>query len=163
MVAGEQVVLDEAAVGLERLSEIGAIFARVLRGGDVVLLYGPLGAGKTALVRVIAQALQVTDPVRSPSFMIANIYSGAMIVQHLDLYRVDQICDDDALALEEYVRDDAVTFVEWPQAGLGRLGQATWTVTLDHRSLEERSIQVLAGSAEAAQRWHDAHNRGDTT
>ena len=65
----------------------------------------------------------MTDPVRSPSFTLANIYAGRLLIQHLDLYRLDDIGDDDALALEEYVRGDAVTLVEWPQAGLGRLGR----------------------------------------
>ena len=143
-------------MGLGRLEEIGATFARALRGGDVVLLYGPLGAGKTALIRAISRALSVTDPVRSPSFTIANIYSGAVTVQHLDLYRLDEIGDDDALALEEYVRDDAVTLVEWPQAGVGRLGEAAWTVTMGHRTLEERDIEVVAFSEEAAERWRRA-------
>ena len=111
MVVNRKVVLHEEAVGLARLEEVGATFARALRGGDVVLLYGPLGAGKTALIRAISRAMAVTDPVRSPSFTIANIYSGVVTVQHLDLYRLDDIGDDDALALEEYVREDAVTLV----------------------------------------------------
>ena len=61
--------------------------------------------------------------MRSPSFTIANIYAGRVLVQHLDLYRLDEIGDDDALALEEYVGDDAVTLVEWPQAGVGTAGR----------------------------------------
>jgi tRNA threonylcarbamoyladenosine biosynthesis protein TsaE len=111
-----------------------------------------LGAGKTTFVRAVARALKVTDPVRSPSFTIANIYAGRVTVQHLDLYRLEEIGDDDALALEEYVRADAVTLVEWPEAGLGRLGAATWTVRLEHESLHERSLAVDAGDDEAW-RW----------
>jgi tRNA threonylcarbamoyladenosine biosynthesis protein TsaE len=149
------VVLHEEAVGLARLEEIGAIFARAIRGGDVVLLYGPLGAGKTALIRAISRGLDVTDPVRSPSFTIANIYSGTMTVQHLDLYRLDEIGDDDALALEEYVRDDAVTLVEWPQAGVGRLGEPAWIVTMDHRTIDERFVEIAA-CHEAMERWRQA-------
>jgi tRNA threonylcarbamoyladenosine biosynthesis protein TsaE len=156
VVAGCQVVLQEEAVELARLEEIGATFARAIRGGDVVLLYGPLGAGKTALIRAISRGLDVTDPVRSPSFTIANIYSGTMTVQHLDLYRLDEIGDDDALALEEYVRDDAVTLVEWPQAGVGRLGEAAWIVTMDHRTIDQRFLEIAACSNEAAERWRQA-------
>jgi tRNA threonylcarbamoyladenosine biosynthesis protein TsaE len=130
-----------------------------LRPGDLVLLYGPLGAGKTTLVRVVARALQVSDPVRSPSFTIANIYSGSVVVQHLDLYRLDEIGEDDALALEEYVRDDAVTLVEWPEAGLERLGAAAWTIRMEHESLHLRSIEIEAADALVAERWHSAEGR----
>jgi tRNA threonylcarbamoyladenosine biosynthesis protein TsaE len=141
------VVLREQGVGLRRLEMIGRKLARCLRPGDLVLLYGPLGAGKTTLVRVIARALHVSDPVRSPSFTIANIYSGTVTIQHLDLYRLDEIGEDDALALEEYSRGDAVTLVEWPQAGLGRLG---------HETLRKRSVVVEAATAEARLRWEAA-------
>ena len=160
MVTNDQVVLHEEAVVFARLDEIGATFARALRGGDLVLLYGPLGAGKTALVRAIARALGVVDPVRSPSFTIANIYSGAIAVHHLDLYRLDEICDEDSLALEEYVRGDAVTLAEWPQAGVRLLGEAAWTVTMGHKTLDERSIEIVASSREAAERWRRAEQTG---
>lgn len=149
-------MLDEESVTLERLEELGRTLASALRSGDVVLLYGPLGAGKTAFVRAVARALDVTDPVRSPSFTIANIYSGRFTVQHLDLYRLDEIGDDDALALEEYVDADAVTLVEWPQAGLGRLGEAQFTVNMDHQSLAERKIRIEVRDAEVEARWRRA-------
>lgn len=156
MVEGCQVVLRETGVGLKRLERIGETLARAVRPGDLVLLYGPLGAGKTTLVRVVARALRVVDPVRSPSFTIANIYSGEPVVQHLDLYRLEGIGDDDALALEEYVRDDAVTLVEWPEAGLERLGAPAWTIRLEHESLHLRSIEVEAADESAAERWRVA-------
>ncbi len=143
-------------MGIKRLEQIGRTLARALRAGDLVLLYGPLGAGKTTLVRVVAKALHVSDPVRSPSFTIANIYSGSPVVQHLDLYRLDEIGDDDALALEEYVRDDAVTLVEWPEAGLERLGAPAWTVRMDHESLHFRSIEIVAADDSVAERWRSA-------
>jgi tRNA threonylcarbamoyladenosine biosynthesis protein TsaE len=159
VVAGGHVVLREAGVGMKRLEQIGWTLAQALRPGDLVLLYGPLGAGKTTLVRVVAKALDVTDPVRSPSFTIANIYSGSITVQHLDLYRLDEIGDDDALALEEYVCDDAVTLVEWPEAGLERLGAAAWTVRMEHESLHLRSIEIEASDALAAECWRSAKGR----
>ena len=149
-------VLCEPGVHLERLEAIAELFADALCPGDTVLLYGPLGAGKTTFVRAVARCLAVTDSVRSPSFTIANIYSGAVLVQHLDLYRLDEICDEDALALEDYAREDAVTFVEWPEAGLGRLPAPAWAVTLQHESLETRVITVEALSSGAAERWQQA-------
>jgi tRNA threonylcarbamoyladenosine biosynthesis protein TsaE len=150
------VVLSRQGVGLGELKRIGHRLAAALRGGDLVLLYGPLGAGKTTLIRVVAEALDVTDPVRSPSFTLANIYAGRMTIQHLDLYRLDEICDDDSLALEEYVNKDAVTLVEWPQAGIGRLGPADWVITMAHESLHERSIEVETLTDDARKRWEAA-------
>ena len=160
MVDEGHLVLRRQGVGLGELRRIGRRLAGALRGGDLVLLYGPLGAGKTTLVRVVAQALDVTDPVRSPSFTLANIYSGRLLVQHLDLYRLDEIGDDDALALEEYVGGDAVTLVEWPQAGIGRLGPATWKIRLGHESLHQRSVEIEVMSVEARDRWEAARHHG---
>jgi len=151
-------VLREPAVSIERLEQIGRTLARALRPGDLVLLYGPLGAGKTTLVRAVARGLEVTDPVRSPSFTIANIYAGSVTVQHLDLYRLEEIGDDDVLALEEYVGGQAVTLVEWPEAGLDRLGEAAFTVRMDHRSLDTRSVEVTAADEQTARRWREAAN-----
>ena len=160
MVDQGHLVLRRQGVGLGELRRIGRRLAGALRGGDLVLLYGPLGAGKTTLVRAVAEALEVTDPVRSPSFTLANIYSGRLLVQHLDLYRLDEIGDDDALALEEYVGGDAVTLVEWPQAGIGRLGPATWKIRLAHESLHERTVEIEAMTDDASDRWEAARHHG---
>lgn len=160
MVEEGHLVLRRQGVRLGGLRRIGRRLARALRKGDLVLLYGPLGAGKTTLVRAVADALEVTDPVRSPSFTLANIYSGRLLVQHLDLYRLDEICDDDALALEEYVGGDAVTLVEWPEAGVARLGPAAWKITMAHESLHERSVEIEAMTDEAKDRWETARHHG---
>ena len=153
MVAGSVVVFSGHGVRQSKLERIAHTLARALRPGDLVLLYGPLGAGKTTFVRAVAETLGVTDPVRSPSFTIANIYDGDVTVQHLDLYRLDEVCDDDALALEEYSRPDAITFVEWPEAGIGRLGAPTWIVRMDHESVHTRSVTVEAVANDAGERW----------
>ncbi len=154
------VILQETGVDLARLRKIGECLASALRPGDVVLLFGPLGAGKTTLVRMMARALGVTDAVRSPSFTIANIYAGLVTVNHLDLYRLQSIEEEDALALEEYLTPDAITLVEWPEAGSGRLGQPAWTVHLGHESLETRTVLLEAGDEEARARWRAADISG---
>jgi len=149
-------VLEETGVGLTRLEEIGRRFARALRPGDLVLLHGALGTGKTTLIRVLAHALAVRDAVRSPSFTIANIYSGPVTVNHLDLYRLEDVGEEDALALEEYVTPDSITLVEWPEAGLRSLGNPQWTVHLQHQTLQSRAVRLEAETAEAKQRWETA-------
>jgi len=156
VVAGGYLILDLQGVGLEKLQRVGRTFARALRSGDLVFLYGPLGAGKTTFVRAVARALDVSDPVRSPSFTIANIYAGRLTVQHLDLYRLDEIGDDDAVALEEYVNGDAVTLVEWPEAGRERLGEPDWTVSLGHESLRTRSLRIEGATPDLVARWKEA-------
>jgi tRNA threonylcarbamoyladenosine biosynthesis protein TsaE len=156
VVDGSHVVLCSRGVRLDKLERIGRRLARAVRAGDLVFLYGPLGAGKTTFVRAVAQGLEVVDPVRSPSFTLANIYSGRVTVQHLDLCRLDEIGDDDALALEEYVRADAVTLVEWPEAGVGLLGPAVWTVRLAHESPNKRSVEIEVATEEASRRWEEA-------
>ncbi len=160
MVGAGQIVLRSRGVKVDRLEAIGCRLARALQPGDLVLVYGPLGAGKTTFVRAVARALEVVGPIRSPSYTIANVYSGKSTVQHLDLYRLDQIGDDDALALEEYVGGDAITLVEWPEVGLEKLGEATWTVRLAHQSLTERSLEIEAATDQARERWEKAGSNG---
>lgn len=151
------VVVDERRVDLARLATIGERLGRALVPGDVVLLFGPLGAGKTTLIRIIAHTLGVTDPVRSPSFTIANIYEGPVTVNHLDLYRLDSLGEEDALALSEYLTDESVTLVEWPEAGLSELeGQATWRIWLEHETAETRRVLVECVGESALVRWNAA-------
>jgi len=123
---------------------------------------GPLGSGKTAMVRETAAALGVTDPVRSPSFTLANVYAGPVTVNHLDLYRLEGVGAEDALALEEYVTADAITLVEWPQAGTDRLPGVAWRVELEHQSEATRRIRILARDAVVAARWRDAAEDRET-
>jgi tRNA threonylcarbamoyladenosine biosynthesis protein TsaE len=143
-------------VDLEGLAGVGRHLGRALFAGDLVLLEGPIGSGKTTFVRAVAEVLEVADPVRSPSFTIANIYAGRVTVQHLDLYRLDGLADEDALALEEYARPDAVTLVEWPEAGGNRVGVPTWLVRLDHESLGARRLEINAMTDDARRRWEEA-------
>lgn len=158
MVRAGYPIVGLRGVTLPRLRAVARRFARVLRPGDMVFLVGALGTGKTTFVRAVAQALGVADLVRSPSFTLANIYRGwvsgvEVAVQHLDLYRLDEVGEDDALALEEYPAGEAITLVEWPEAGVERLGEPTWVVELGHESLHERSLAITACTPEARERW----------
>ncbi|MBA2545527.1 MAG: tRNA (adenosine(37)-N6)-threonylcarbamoyltransferase complex ATPase subunit type 1 TsaE [Solirubrobacterales bacterium] len=89
-----------------------------LQPGDVVLVSGEVGAGKTTLIRGACRALGVTDRVTSPTFTIGQRYAGRMPVSHLDLYRLDDIGAEDPALLEDYIDGDSIAFVEWPHRGL---------------------------------------------
>lgn len=151
-----RLVVFEGLVVEDELMELGRWMAEAVRPGDLVLLEGPLGAGKTILVRALAAALGVTDVVRSPSFTIANVYAGPILVNHLDLYRLQDVADEDVLALDEYRSPDAVTLVEWPEAGRGRLGSPQWVVHLGHDTPTTRRVRVVACGADVAGRLREA-------
>jgi tRNA threonylcarbamoyladenosine biosynthesis protein TsaE len=103
----------------EETEAIGARLAGRLEPGDLVLVSGELGAGKTTLIRGACRALGVTEPVTSPTFTIGQRYGGRVPVSHLDLYRLGGLGDEDPGLLEDYIRPDSIAFVEWPEIGGG--------------------------------------------
>ncbi|HET9198739.1 MAG TPA: tRNA (adenosine(37)-N6)-threonylcarbamoyltransferase complex ATPase subunit type 1 TsaE [Solirubrobacterales bacterium] len=122
---------------------LGARVAERLAPGDVVLLSGELGTGKTTLVRGACRALGVTDPVTSPTFTIGQRYGGGRLpVSHLDLYRLQTLEGEDPALLEDYLRPEGVAFVEWPGAGSGRLDRPALEVRLAHAGKDRRRIEI---------------------
>lgn len=122
---------------------LGAALARTLSPGDVVLVSGELGAGKTTFVRGACRELGVTEPVTSPTFTIAHRYAGRRPVAHLDLYRLRDLGEEDPGLLDEYVGPDAISFVEWPEHGALALGRpARRVVRLAHLGGDRRSVEI---------------------
>jgi tRNA threonylcarbamoyladenosine biosynthesis protein TsaE len=121
---------------------VGARIAAGLGPGDVALVSGELGAGKTTLIRGACRALGVTDPVTSPTFTIGHRYRGRVPVSHLDLYRLEGLEDEDPGLLDDYLTDDAVAFVEWPGAAEPQLERIALRVQLTHEGGDERRITV---------------------
>jgi len=135
-----EVVESNSAAETEGL---GARIAARLKAGDVVLLSGELGTGKTTLVRGACRALGVQGPVTSPTFTIGQRYEGGRLpVSHLDLYRLQTLEGEDPALLDDYLRPEGVAFVEWPGAGSGRLDRPALEVRLSHVDEEQRRIEV---------------------
>jgi tRNA threonylcarbamoyladenosine biosynthesis protein TsaE len=141
--SGTEVVESAGAAETEAL---GARIAERLGPGDLVLLSGDLGAGKTTLVRGACRALGVTAPVTSPTFTIGQRYEGGRLpISHLDLYRLGDLEAEDPALLDDYLGGEGVAFVEWPGADAGRLGRPAAQVRLEHVAEERRRIEVAWG------------------
>lgn len=133
-------VTTASAAETERL---GGELAAGLGPGDVVIVSGDVGAGKTTLIRGACRALGVGGPVTSPTFTIGQSYAGRHPVSHLDLYRLGDMDQEDPALLDDYLRPEAVTFIEWPAVALPRLaGHTTVEVHMNHEGGDRRTIDV---------------------
>jgi tRNA threonylcarbamoyladenosine biosynthesis protein TsaE len=122
----------------EETERVGAALARKLRPGDVVTVSGELGTGKTTFVRGACRALGIDQPVTSPTFTIGHRYDG---VSHLDLFRFVGLSAAEWGDLEPYF-DDAIVFVEWPEAGKAALPEPRVQVRLRHIEGDQRMIEL---------------------
>jgi tRNA threonylcarbamoyladenosine biosynthesis protein TsaE len=128
--------------GPAETEELGARLADELAPGDVVLVSGELGTGKTTLIRGACRALGVTDPVTSPTFTIGHRYRGRVPVSHLDLYRLEGLEGEDPGLLDDYLTPDAIAFVEWPAVAEPRLERVAMRVELSHEGGDSRLVAV---------------------
>jgi len=139
------------STGPEETLRLGAALGRVLRGGDLIALSGPLGAGKTHLVKGIAAGLGVAadEPVVSPTFVLAREYVGRLRLYHLDAYRLsgaDELVD---LGFEEMLADPVgVVAVEWADRVPEALPPPAWRIELVHVDETTRRLRVLAVEAD---------------
>ncbi|MBC8364589.1 MAG: tRNA (adenosine(37)-N6)-threonylcarbamoyltransferase complex ATPase subunit type 1 TsaE [Actinobacteria bacterium] len=130
----------------EATQTLAARLAAFVRAGDLIVLCGDLGAGKTTFTQGFGGALGVTSPVTSPTFTLANRYEGSLIVNHLDVYRLAHIDEVADLGLAELVDDRSVTLIEWGDAIAGVLPGGYLEVRIrmgdgpDDRSLEFRVV-----------------------
>lgn len=121
---------------------IGASLAAGLGPGDIVLVSGELGAGKTTLIRGACRALGVKSAVTSPTFTIGQRYEGRVPVSHLDLYRLASLEGEDPGLLDDYLTPDAVALVEWPAAAEPRIERVTRRVRIEHAGGDRREISI---------------------
>jgi tRNA threonylcarbamoyladenosine biosynthesis protein TsaE len=118
--------------------------ASKLRPGDVVLIEGDLGTGKTTFVRGACAALGVLEQVTSPSFTIGRRYEGGVAVSHLDLFRLETLESEDPALLDDYLTSDAITFVEWPETAAHILEPQSIAlrIQLSHQGGDMRSLRL---------------------
>lgn len=128
--------------GPEETERLAAELAAELEPGDVVLVSGDLGAGKTTFVRGGARALGVTEDVTSPTFTIGQRYAGRTPVSHLDLYRLGGLGEEEPGLLDDYLTTDAIAFVEWPDVAGSALGNVALEVRLAHAGGDRREVEI---------------------
>jgi tRNA threonylcarbamoyladenosine biosynthesis protein TsaE len=129
----------------QQTEALGARLARELRPGDVVLIEGELGAGKTTFVRGACRALGVRTTVTSPTFTIGQRYPADPVpVSHLDLYRIGDLGEEDPELLADYLGPDTIGFVEWPdgEAELARFARIAARVRIEHGGGDRRVVQI---------------------
>ena len=128
----------------EETRKLGERLAEELRSGDVILLEGPLGAGKSEMARGIAKGLGVRETVTSPSFTILNVYeSGRLPLYHFDWYRLEGADELYELGMDEYLGGDGIAVVEWAERCPEAVPENTIRITLDVTGEESRRIQIL--------------------
>lgn len=131
---------------------IASQVGELLRPGDLVVLAGDLGAGKTTFARGIARGLDVTDPVVSPTFTIVREYAGRVPFVHIDVYRLDNLQELYDLGLDELLRDDAVTVVEWGDVVSRLLPRERLEVKIELGASDDERVVDLTPRGPS---WHD--------
>jgi tRNA threonylcarbamoyladenosine biosynthesis protein TsaE len=132
---------SHSAAATERAA--GAV-GRALEPGDVVLIAGDVGTGKTTFVRGACRALGVTGPVTSPSFTIGHVYGGRIPVAHVDLFRLEGLGGEDPALLDDYLTPERVAFVEWPGVarGLAERERVVLDLNLSHLGGDRRRFEA---------------------
>jgi tRNA threonylcarbamoyladenosine biosynthesis protein TsaE len=125
---------------------LGKLMAPLFKKGDVVLLEGDLGAGKTTLVNGVGEALKVGDDVISPTFNIMKCYfKGTLPLYHIDAYRLEH--QNIELGLDEYIEGNGVCFIEWPQYISPLLPDERLEIILTNIGGDERKIVLKSNSS----------------
>lgn len=136
---------------VEVTRDLAAAIAELARPGDLVLLVGDLGAGKTAFTQGFARGLGIDDQVTSPTFALVQSYTGRLDLYHLDVYRLDQVAEALDLGLSELLDEGAVTIIEWGDAIAPVLPHDYLEVhlTVDSDDLDVRHVALVP----VGQRW----------
>jgi tRNA threonylcarbamoyladenosine biosynthesis protein TsaE len=134
--------LDLVSHSPEETQRIGVCLGRLARTGDVFLLIGKLGAGKTCLTQGIAWGLNIKDYALSPSFVIIRELHGRLPLYHIDLFRLDAQAEIEDLGLDDYLYGSGVYVVEWAEKGLGLLPEEHLLIELAFRDDTQRGLHL---------------------
>lgn len=126
----------------EQTRELGRMLGELAYPGDVFLLVGNLGAGKTCLTQGIARGLGIDEYTASPSFVIVREYRGRLPMYHMDLYRLENVAEITDLGLDDYFFGAGVSVVEWADRAMGLLPENNLTVLMEHLSPDDRGINL---------------------
>jgi len=146
------------AVTVGDTQAVGRAFAGILRAGDLVVLTGPLGAGKTAFAQGVGAGLQVEGAVTSPTFVIARVHQpsnpGGVPLIHVDAYRLGGVAEVDDLDLDATL-EESVTLVEWGEGLVEQLVDAYCEVRIDRADDDSRTIEFVPHGGDWEQRLDD--------
>ena len=124
---------------------LGRRIGAALEPGDFVALTGDLGAGKTVLVKAMAEGAEVPEPATSPTFALVNVYQGRVKLQHLDLYRVEKASEElFALGFDDLLAEEAATVVEWAERAGAALPADRLDISLEHAGSTKRRARLTA-------------------
>jgi tRNA threonylcarbamoyladenosine biosynthesis protein TsaE len=131
----------------EATIELGRRLGRACRGGEVILLEGPLGAGKTCLAGGLAEGLEINEPAVSPTYVIMRSYTGerGLTLHHLDFYRLGGDEDLDTIGLEDCFGQDSVVLIEWPSRCPAAMREFTLLLELEPAGETARRIRATLG------------------
>jgi tRNA threonylcarbamoyladenosine biosynthesis protein TsaE len=137
--------MEKLSSSVNQTLKIGKQIAGNLSGGEIILLSGSLGAGKTILAKGIAAGLGINkNNVVSPTFVLLRVYSGKHLLQHFDFYRIKDFGDIFALGYQEYLYSDAVTIIEWPQRLKFLLPKEFLKIKLCSKAKNQRYLKFTA-------------------
>ena len=126
----------------EETQRFGKELGHLARAGDVILLVGNLGAGKTCLTQGIAWGLNIDGYARSPSFVVVNEYRGRLPMYHIDLYRLDNIAEIIDLGLDDYLYGQGLCVVEWADKALDLMPPQNLLIKIDLLGENERKLEL---------------------
>lgn len=145
--SAREVIWEWVSPSEEATIELGRRLGRACQGGEVILLEGPLGAGKTCLAGGLAEGLGIAEPAVSPTYVILRSYAGArgLTLHHLDFYRLGGDEDLETIGLDDCFSEDSVVLIEWPSRCPAVFEEFTLLMELEPAGESERRIRVKRG------------------